>query len=372
MSDLTAPQPMLPLEPPGLGQWIVWAALASLLLHAGVLTFLLWQPLPPSAEAEQPPAIDVELVLPPEAASEPPTVEGEPVAEEPAAEPPPAEETTEEAPAEVVAPEASPVEEAQAGQTDATPPAAETAAAEPSPVGQAAAPAASGPETAQPAAPAEAETAGTAAQAAAVETPPAAEAAASAEAGPQQDLVVAGKIAPIPLARPRVRGLTAQSGTAEEGALPPESVDIAEGAVTAATPEEPDVATLELGVQRSAERFYLEAMLSTPSLAAARDMLTTLPPEKRLAQTCNIEALAQIGNAGEGFTPDVVMAEAYALSEVVGTRLVANGAIFRSGEKWYGFAFDCTLSDDLTTVTGFSYRLGTDVTEAVLARLEGN
>jgi hypothetical protein len=107
-------------------------------------------------------------------------------------------------------------------------------------------------------------------------------------------------------------------------------------------------------------------------MAPAREMLKTLPPEKRLAQTCNIEALAQIGNAGEGFTPDVVMAEAYALSEMAGTRLVANGAIFRSGGKWFGFAFDCTLSDDLTTVTGFAYRLGGDVTEAVLARLKGN
>jgi hypothetical protein len=104
-------------------------------------------------------------------------------------------------------------------------------------------------------------------------------------------------------------------------------------------------------------------------MARVREMLETLPPEKRLAQTCSIEALAQIGNAGEGFAPDVVMADAYARSEMTGTRLSASGAIFRSGENWYGLAFDCTLSDDLTSVTAFSYRLGTDVTDAVLARL---
>ena len=46
-------------------------------------------------------------------------------------------------------------------------------------------------------------------------------------------------------------------------------------------------------------------------------------------------------------TPDVVMAEAYARLEVTDTRLAASGAIFRSGESWYGLAFDCTLSDDL-------------------------
>jgi hypothetical protein len=186
--------------------------------------------------------------------------------------------------------------------------------------------------------------------------------------------VDATKVAPIPLARPAVRGLTAQSGAAETGAATPaDPVEVAEGTVTAAaTPGEPDVATLELGPQRSAQRFYLEAMLSTPRMAPAREMLKTLPHDKRLAQTCNIEALAQIGNSGEGFAPDVVMAEAYALSEMAGTRLVANGAIFRSQEKWFGVAFDCTLSDDLASVTAFSYRLGADVTEAVLARLGGN
>ena len=116
-------------------------------------------------------------------------------------------------------------------------------------------------------------------------------------------------------------------------------------------------------------RFYLKAMLSVPSMERTRAMLETLPPEKRLAQTCNIEALAQIGNAGEGFAPDVVMAEAYARLEMTGTRLAASGAIFRSGGRWYGLAFGCTLSDDRTSVTAFSYRLGADVTDAVLARL---
>jgi hypothetical protein len=145
--------------------------------------------------------------------------------------------------------------------------------------------------------------------------------------------------------------------------------EMAEGTAPPAPSVEPDVATLELGALHSAERFYLKVMLSAPSMARARAMLETLPPEKRLTQTCNIEALAQIGNAGEGFTPDVVMPDAYARSETSGTRLAATGAIFRSNERWYGVAFDCTLSDDLTNVTAFSYRLGADVTDAVLARL---
>ncbi|RYH05148.1 MAG: DUF930 domain-containing protein [Alphaproteobacteria bacterium] len=178
-------------------------------------------------------------------------------------------------------------------------------------------------------------------------------------------------MAPIPLSRPIVRGLTAPESVPDEAvsAVTADTGEMVEGTTPPAPSAEPDVATLELGPLRSAGRFYSKAMLNVPSMARAREMLETLPPEKRLAQTCSIEALGQIGNAGEGFAPDVVMAEAYARSEMTSTRLTASGAIFRSGERWYGLAFDCTLSDDLTSVTAFSYRLGTDVTDAVLARL---
>lgn len=289
--------------------------MASAMLHAGVLVLLLWQPLPDSAEAAPPPAIDVELVPPPEpvSASEPPVEKPE---EKPSAEPPPPQQAAAPPPA---AAEASPPE---------TPP--ETAA----------------PKTA-------------------------AEASATEASEPPRGSGTAAEAPPIPLSRPRVRGLTAPANEPDEvvAAVTADSGETAEGTAAPAQSAEPDVATLELGAPRRAERFYLEAMLSEPSMARARTMLETLPPEKRLAQTCNIEALAQIGNAGEGFSPDVVMAEAYARSEITGTRLAASGAIFRSAERWYGLAFDCTLSDDLTGVTAFSYRLGTDVTDAVLARL---
>lgn len=339
MSDVTPPEPTLP-EPPRRDRRIVWTALASMMLHAGVLAFLLWQPLPDSAEAAPPPAIDVELVPPPEAVE--------------ASEPPPSEE---------------PAEEAEPATATA-----ETAAAEPPPPQQAAAPAPSAAEASAPEMPSETEAPQTASEASAAATPAASEPTTNAASEPPRGSEASAKVAPMPLPRPRVRGLTAPSSAPDEGvsALTADTGEMAEGTAPAASSAEPDVATLELGPLRSAERFYLEAMLSAPSMGRAREMLKTLPREKRLAQTCNIEALAQIGNAGEGFAPDVVMAEAYARSEMAGTRLTAGGAIFRSEEKWYGVAFDCTLSDDLSSVTAFSYRLGADVTEAVLARLGNN
>ncbi len=325
MSELTPPEPTL-AEPPRRNPWTVWGTIASAMLHVGVLAFFLWQQPPDSADAVPPPAIDVELVPPPEAVSA-----SEPPAEEP--------------------------EEASA----ATSPPAKTTSAEPPPAEQSAPPTKSAAEISPPETPSETAAPKTDSKNSATE---ASEPVRGSETSSAQ-------VAPIPLSRPRVKGLTAPASVPDVSVpvVTADTGEMAEGTAAPAPSAEPDVATLELGALRSAERFYLEAMLSAPSMAQARAMLQTLPPEKRLAQTCNIEALAQIGNAGEGFAPDVVMAEAYARLEMTGTRLAASGAIFRSGGRWYGLAFGCTLSDELTSVTAFSYRLGADVTEAVLARL---
>jgi len=306
--------------------------MASAMLHVGVLVFFLWQPPPDRAEAAPPPAIDVELVPPPESVS---------------ASEPPAEEPEGEASAATAAP--------------AKPTSDKTSSAEPPPAEQSAAPTASAAEISPPETPSERAAPETVSEAPATEASEPVRGSGTSSA----------EVAPIPLPRPRVRGLTAPASVPDEAvaAATADTGEMAEGTAPPAASAEPDVASLELGALRSAERFYLKAMLRDPAMARARETLETLPPEKRLEQTCNIEALAQIGNAGEGFAPDVVMAEAYARSEMTGTHLAASGAIFRSGERWYGLAFDCTLSDDLTSVTAFSYRLGADVTDALLARL---
>lgn len=326
MSELTPPEPTLP-EPPRRNRWTVWGTVASAMLHLGVLAFVLWQPPPHHADAAPPPAINVQLVPPPEAASASKQPAEKPKEEDSAATAPPAKPTSDEPP---------PAEQS-------TPPAASPAAKSP---------------------------AETPSETAAPKTVPKASATEASEpvrgAGTSST-----EVAPIPLSRPRVKGLTAPASVPDVAvaAVTADTGEAVEGTAPPAPSAEPDIATLELGALHSAKHFYLKSMLSVPSMARARTMLETLPPEKRLAQTCNIEALAQVGNAGKGFAPDVVMAEAYARSKMTSTHLEASGAIFRSGDRWYGLAFDCTLSDDLKSVTAFSYRLGTDVTDAVLARL---
>jgi hypothetical protein len=363
MSELMPPEPMHP-QTPGRGPWPLWGTIASAMLHVGVLVFLLLQPPPDSVDAAPPSAIDVELVPPPEAASPSTPPEEEPVEE-------PEEEAAEEPAEEPEAEEAAEAEEQAEAEAEAEEqasaaavPPANASSAEPPPAARAAAAAEAAAEVASPETPAETAAPETVPEASATEAPEPVRGSGTTSA----------KVAPIPLSRPIVRGLTAPESVPDEAvaAVTADTGEVVEGTAPPAPLAEPDVTTLELGALRSAERFYSEVVLNAPSMAQARATLETLPPERRLAQTCSIEALAQIGNAGEGFTPDVVMTEAYARSEMTGTRLAASGAIFRSGESWYGLAFDCKLSDDLSSVTAFSYRLGADVTDAVLARLSRN
>lgn len=355
MSELAPPEPTFP-APPRRSPWALAGPMVSAMLHVGVLVLLLWQPPTGGAGAAPLTAIDVVLVPPPE-----PESASEPAEEEQPGEKP-AQETAEEEAAEEL-PEEARVEEPAEPAPEQVAAAATTPPPEPAPARSPApsAPPAAAAETPPPEPPSEPAT-----RQAAPET-------AAEPAEPVQGSGTASeRVAPIPLARPAVRGLTApQSGPEQTVAVTADTGEVVEGAAPPAPSVEPDLASLELGALRSAERFYFRELLDVPSMARAREVLETLPPEKRLAQTCILEALAQVGNAGEGFAPDVVMAEAYARAETTGTRLAASGAIFRSGESWYGLAFDCTLSDDLTDVAAFSYRLGADVTEAVVARLNG-
>ena len=121
----------------------------------------------------------------------------------------------------------------------------------------------------------------------------------------------------------------------------------------------------------AAERFYSADMLDAPALAKVRDVLKTLPPEKRVAQTCNIEAIGQIGNAGKGFSPDAIVANAFAKAEVTASSYTVSNGAFRSGKTWHAVAYTCTLSDDLSAVASFAFHIGGEVTAAMQARAGG-
>lgn len=123
------------------------------------------------------------------------------------------------------------------------------------------------------------------------------------------------------------------------------------------------------GTLHPAKHFYLAEMLRAPGLAQVRDTLKTLPPERRLAQTCMIEALGQAGHAG--YDADAIVPNAFAPIVAAGQTYAASGGAVRSAGSWYRIAYDCTLSPDMGKVTAFSFHIGADVTSELTSRLGG-
>jgi hypothetical protein len=299
---------------------IVWQIGASLAIHLGVLGFLLWPALRTALEAMPPAAIEVELV---------------PVSDAPSEEPP--------------------LSSAVSEPASSEPPISDEPSTEPS---QAAAEPSQAPASEQPAE----------AQPSAVEPPSTAPSSAGTPPPPP----------PTPMPRP----ITVTVGSGAETSADPASAE--ESSVTELTVETGDTAAGDaaaagdstgdasvMGELNVAQTFHLADILGSASMANARETLENLPDDKRLSQTCNIEAVGQVAGMGRGFAPDAVIAEAFSPAIISGARLVANGAIFRSKQQWFALAFDCTLSEDLTAVTAFSFRLGPDVTD-VVARAQQN
>jgi hypothetical protein len=161
--------------------------------------------------------------------------------------------------------------------------------------------------------------------------------------------------------------LTATGANASDGVDPVAESSVSTEAATADGAPPPPAKDL----LHAAKRFYLAEMLDAPALAKAREAIKKLPPEKRLAQTCNIEAIAQIGNAGKKLEPDALVANAFAKPVGTGTTYSVSNGAFRSRKKWYAVAYECTLSKDLGSVESFAFHIGDEVTAAMQARVGG-
>jgi hypothetical protein len=131
--------------------------------------------------------------------------------------------------------------------------------------------------------------------------------------------------------------------------------------VSAAASSEPPPPPKIDGALHVAKKFYLANMLQGPAMAKAREAIKKLPPQKRLVQTCNIEAIAQIGQASS-YEPDAIVADAFAPTQPAGSTFKVTAGAFRSHKKWYSVSYDCTLSKDLGKVQSFSFRIGSEVT----------
>ena len=381
MFDVT-PIPTLLAAPPRRDRRIAVTALVSVLLHAALIGWLL---LPPGApkEAAAPDAINVDLVPSSEVSSlepsssllPPPSTEPSSSTEPPSSDVPSSEEAqSSAAPAPSGEPSSSVASESSqeaASSVEAASSAAASSSAEASASSEERPP--SGQEAASEAFSAEASSVPAASSEAA--------SSASDASGGKPLLVPLGpsdesqpasapddSSAPEP---PSAAETADESSVLTTGAADASDSIDAESAASASSAEAaPDAPPpVKSGLLRAARRFYSATMLAAPQMEKVRKALKTLPPEKRLAQTCNLEAAAQIGSAGKGFTPNALVANAFADPAIAGTSYSVSNGAFRSDGKWYSVGYTCKLSKDMSTVTAFAFHIGGNVTATMEARI---
>ena len=85
--------------------------------------------------------------------------------------------------------------------------------------------------------------------------------------------------------------------------------------------------------------------------------LKALDPQTRLEQRCDIEAMDMIAKQTK-HAPDKVLAYAFSDPKQEKMHIIANGAAFRSRNKWYHLSYNCQTKSDGLTVTKFSYKIG--------------
>jgi hypothetical protein len=90
--------------------------------------------------------------------------------------------------------------------------------------------------------------------------------------------------------------------------------------------------------------------------------LGKLDPKTRLEQVCDLEAMRKIGQGGTRV--DRAKSDVITSPQHLGDTLVAKGAAFRAGGKWYQVAFTCKATPDHKTVLDFTYKTGAAIPAA--------
>ena len=106
--------------------------------------------------------------------------------------------------------------------------------------------------------------------------------------------------------------------------------------------------------------FFLIILTTSQAFAmnsVERRQLKALDPETRLEQRCDIEAMDRIAKDTR-FMPDKVLAYAFGDPKLTKNHIIANGAAFRAGNRWYRLSYDCKSKDDAMTILSFKYKIG--------------
>ncbi|MCX7305673.1 MAG: DUF930 domain-containing protein [Hyphomicrobiales bacterium] len=110
-----------------------------------------------------------------------------------------------------------------------------------------------------------------------------------------------------------------------------------------------------------AKTMLSQKTLADPRSRQARRDLSTFSDSERVVQLCNLEAMDQIAAWQDSFRPDRVVAYARSDVRLSGETVVADGAAFRSRERWYDVRFSCEVAPDHAKVVAFQFQVGDPV-----------
>ena len=114
-----------------------------------------------------------------------------------------------------------------------------------------------------------------------------------------------------------------------------------------------------------ARQLFSASALADPRSKGAVAALTQLAGEERVIQLCNVETMEQVRRWKSDYRPDFVVAYATATAKLSGATLEADGAAFRSKQRWYSVRFICRLTPDLEKVAAFEFAVGQAIPERV-------
>lgn len=107
-----------------------------------------------------------------------------------------------------------------------------------------------------------------------------------------------------------------------------------------------------------AKQLFSGSILGEPRSREARQTLAQLDEGERIEQVCGLEAMSQVHAWNPSFEPDRIVAYSMAATKLSVHTLQADGAVFRSKQRWYRLTFTCEMARDHETVVAFSFEVG--------------
>ena len=114
------------------------------------------------------------------------------------------------------------------------------------------------------------------------------------------------------------------------------------------------------------------AIEASPALAQKKgaDWTSKLEPRTRTIQLCNFAALRAFSKEKKlKPRPDRALVNAGAEPKIEASLVTGKTGAVRSGPRWYGFTFTCTLSADGKQTSSFTYEIGKEIPKAQWEKL---